>query len=297
MSQILVELIKLASLIINLTKAFACANRVNEIFDIPCEEDMGTLDNGPDLDTKVEFDNVSLTYDGAGESSIEGVNLKVKSGETIGVIGGTGSGKTTLVNMIPGFYYPTEGTLSIEGADIKEFKKSALQKKISIVPQKALLFKGTIRSNLLWGNEDATEEELTDALKKSQSYDFVMEKENGIDSYVTQTGKNFSGGQKQRLTIARALVKKPEILILDDSSSALDFATEAKLRKAIRSLENVTTFIVSQRTSSIMDADQIVVLDDGKVVGVGKHEQLLENCEVYKEIYQSQFKNSEKEGR
>lgn len=199
--------------------------------------------------------------------------------------------------MIPGFYYPTEGTLSIEGADIKEFKKSALQKKISIVPQKALLFKGTIRSNLLWGNEDATEEELTDALKKSQSYDFVMEKENGIDSYVTQTGKNFSGGQKQRLTIARALVKKPEILILDDSSSALDFATEANLRKAIRSLENVTTFIVSQRTSSIMDADQIVVLDDGKVVGVGKHEQLLENCEVYKEIYQSQFKNSEKEGR
>jgi ATP-binding cassette subfamily B multidrug efflux pump len=297
MSQILVELIKLASLIINLTKAFACANRVNEIFDIPCEEDMGTLDNGPDLDTKIEFDNVSLTYEGAGESSIEGVNLKVKSGETIGVIGGTGSGKTTLVNMIPGFYYPTEGTLSIEGADIKEFKKSALQKKISIVPQKALLFKGTIRSNLLWGNEDATEEELIDALKKSQSYDFVMEKENGIDSYVTQTGKNFSGGQKQRLTIARALVKKPEILILDDSSSALDFATEAKLRKAIRSLENVTTFIVSQRTSSIMDADQIVVLDDGKVVGVGKHEQLLENCEVYKEIYQSQFKNSEKEGR
>lgn len=185
----------------------------------------------------------------------------------------------------------------MRAADIKEFKKSALQKKISIVPQKALLFKGTIRSNLLWGNEDATEEELTDALKKSQSYDFVMEKENGIDSYVTQTGKNFSGGQKQRLTIARALVKKPEILILDDSSSALDFATEAKLRKAIRSLENVTTFIVSQRTSSIMDADQIVVLDDGKVVGVGKHEQLLENCEVYKEIYQSQFKNSEKEGR
>lgn len=242
-------------------------------------------------------------YEGEGELEKftnlgdEGVNLKVKSGETIGVIGGTGSGKTTLVNMIPGFYYPTEGTLSIEGADIKEFKKSALQKKISIVPQKALLFKGTIRSNLLWGNEDATEEELTDALKKSQSYDFVMEKENGIDSYVAQTGKNFSGGQKQRLTIARALVKKPEILILDDSSSALDFATEVNLRKAIKSLANVTTFIVSQRTSSIMDADQIVVLDDGKVVGIGKHEQLLETCEVYKEIYQSQFKNSEKEGR
>lgn len=297
MSQILVELIKLASLIINLTKAFACANRVNEIFNIPWEEDKGTLENGPDLDTKVEFNNVSLTYEGAGESSIEGVNLKVNSGETIGVIGGTGSGKTSLVNMIPGFYYPTEGTLNIEGANIKEFKKSALQKKISIVPQKALLFKGTIRSNLLWGNEDATEEELTDALKKSQSYDFVMEKENGIDSYVAQTGKNFSGGQKQRLTIARALVKKPEILILDDSSSALDFATEASLRKEIKSLKNVTTFIVSQRTSSIMDADQIVVLDDGKVVGVGKHEDLLANCEVYKEIYDSQFKTSEKEGK
>ncbi len=297
MSQILVELIKLASLIINLTKAFACANRVNEIFDIPCEEDNGTLYNGPDSDIKVEFDNVSLTYEGAGESSIAGVNLKVRSGETIGIIGGTGSGKTTLVNMIPGFYYPTEGTLKIEGADIKEFKKSALQKKISTVPQKALLFKGTIRSNLLWGNENATEEDLIDALKKSQSYDFVMEKEDGIDSFVAQRGKNFSGGQKQRLTIARALVKKPEILILDDSSSALDFATEAKLRKAIKELDVVTTFIVSQRTSSIMDADQIIVLDDGQVVGVGKHEQLLEKCQVYREIYESQFKSTKKEGR
>lgn len=297
MSQILVELIKLASLIINLTKAFACANRVNEIFDIPCEEDNGTLYNGPDSDIKVEFDNVSLTYEGAGESSIAGVNLKVRSGETIGIIGGTGSGKTTLVNMIPGFYYPTEGTLKIEGADIKEFKKSALQKKISTVPQKALLFKGTVRSNLLWGNENATEEDLIDALKKSQSYDFVMEKEDGIDSFVAQRGKNFSGGQKQRLTIARALVKKPEILILDDSSSALDFATEAKLRKSIRELDVVTTFIVSQRTSSIMDADQIIVLDDGQVVGVGKHEQLLENCQVYREIYESQFKSTKKEGR
>lgn len=297
MSQILVELIKLASLIINLTKAFACANRVNEIFDIPCEEDNGTLYNGPDSDIKVEFDNVSLTYAGAGESSIAGVNLKVRSGETIGIIGGTGSGKTTLVNMIPGFYYPTEGTLKIEGADIKEFKKSALQKKISTVPQKALLFKGTVRSNLLWGNENATEEDLIDALKKSQSYDFVMEKEDGIDSFVAQRGKNFSGGQKQRLTIARALVKKPEILILDDSSSALDFATEAKLRKAIKELDVVTTFIVSQRTSSIMDADQIIVLDDGQVVGVGKHEQLLENCQVYREIYESQFKSTKKEGR
>ena len=199
--------------------------------------------------------------------------------------------------MIPGFYYPTEGTLKIEGADIKEFKKSALQKKISTVPQKALLFKGTVRSNLLWGNENATEEDLIDALKKSQSYDFVMEKEDGIDSFVAQRGKNFSGGQKQRLTIARALVKKPEILILDDSSSALDFATEAKLRKSIRELDVVTTFIVSQRTSSIMDADQIIVLDDGQVVGVGKHEQLLENCQVYREIYESQFKSTKKEGR
>lgn len=297
MSQILVELIKLASLIINLTKAFACARRVNDIFDIQREKDEGTLTVGIDNDVKVEFENVSLKYEGAGENSIENVNIKVKPGETIGVIGGTGSGKTTLVNMIPGFYHATKGVVKIEGSDIKEFKKSVLRKKVGVVPQKALLFKGTIRSNLLWGNSEATEEDLVEALKNSQSYDFVMEKENGLDAEVSQSGKNFSGGQKQRLTIARALARKPEILILDDSSSALDFATDAKLRAAIKNLKGVTTFVVSQRTSSIMHADQIIVLDDGQVVGLGTHEKLLECCDVYKEIYESQFKQPAKEGR
>lgn len=297
MSQILVELIKLASLIINLTKAFACARRVNDIFAIPADLDNGTLTDGIDKTVKVEFNNVSLKYEGAGENSIENVNLKVNSGETIGVIGGTGCGKTTLVNMIPGFYNATEGSVRIEGSDIKEFKKSALREKIGVVPQKSLLFKGTIRSNLLWGNSEATEEDLIDALKKSQSYDFVMEKEKGLDTEVAQAGRNFSGGQKQRLAIARALVRKPEILILDDSSSALDFATDARLRAEIKKMEGVTTFVVSQRTSSIMHADQIIVLDDGQVVGLGTHETLLKDCDVYKEIYQSQFKQTAKEGR
>lgn len=297
MSQILVELIKLASLIINLTKAFACARRVNDIFNIQSEKDGGNLTTGVDNGVKVEFDNVSLRYASAGEDSIRNVNFKVRPGETIGVIGGTGSGKTTLVNMIPGFYDATEGVVKIEGSDIREFKKSALREKIGVVPQKALLFKGTIRSNLLWGNSDATEEDLIEALKNSQSYDFVMEKEHGLDAEVAQSGKNFSGGQKQRLTIARALARKPEILILDDSSSALDFATDAKLRAAIKNLKGVTTFVVSQRTSSIMHADQIIVLDDGQVVGLGTHETLLEHCEVYKEIYESQFKQPAREGR
>ena len=297
MSQILVELIKLASLIINLTKAFACARRVNDIFAIPADSDKGTLTDGINKAVKVEFDNVSLKYEGAGENSIENVNLKVNVGETIGVIGGTGCGKTTLVNMIPGFYNATEGVVRIEGSDIKEFKKSALREKIGVVPQKSLLFKGTIRSNLLWGNSEATEEDLIDALKKSQSYDFVMEKENGLDTEVAQAGRNFSGGQKQRLAIARALVRKPEILILDDSSSALDFATDARLRAEIKEMKGVTTFVVSQRTSSIMHADQIIVLDDGQVVGLGTHETLLQDCDVYREIYQSQFKQAAKEGR
>lgn len=293
MSQILVELIKLASLIINLTKAFACARRVNDIFDIPVDMDNGSLTEGRDQSVKVAFENVSLKYEGAGEASIENVNMKVKAGETIGIIGGTGSGKTSLVNLISGFYDATEGVVKIEGSDIREFKKSALREKIGVVPQKALLFKGTIRSNLLWGNEEATEADLIEALKKSQSYEFVMEKENGLDAEVAQSGKNFSGGQKQRLTIARALVRKPEILILDDSSSALDFATDARLRAAIREMEGVTTFVVSQRTSSIMHADQIIVLDDGQVAGLGTHETLLKDCDVYREIYESQFKQQE----
>ncbi len=297
MSQVLVELIKLASLIINLTKAFACARRVNDIFAIQGEQDGGTLSEGIDNNIKVEFDNVSLKYAGAGGESIQHICMKVKPGETVGIIGGTGSGKTSLVNLIPGFYKATEGVVKIEGSDIREFQKQALREKVRIVPQKALLFQGTIRSNLLWGNGDATEEELIDALKKSQSYEFVMEKEKGLDAEVAQSGKNFSGGQKQRLTIARALVGKPEILILDDSSSALDFATDARLRAAIRALEGVTTFVVSQRTSSIMHADQILVLDDGQMAGLGTHETLLENCQVYREIYESQFQQNAKEGR
>ncbi len=297
MSQVLVELIKLASLIINLTKAFACARRVNDIFAIQGEQDGGTLSEGIDNNIKVEFDNVSLKYAGAGGESIQHICMKVKPGETVGIIGGTGSGKTSLVNLIPGFYKATEGVVKIEGSDTREFQKQALREKVRIVPQKALLFQGTIRSNLLWGNGDATEEELIDALKKSQSYEFVMEKEKGLDAEVAQSGKNFSGGQKQRLTIARALVGKPEILILDDSSSALDFATDARLRAAIRALEGVTTFVVSQRTSSIMHADQILVLDDGQMAGLGTHETLLENCQVYREIYESQFQQNAKEGR
>ena len=241
-------------------------------------------------DIAVEFENATLKYQGAGESSIENVNFKAKTGQTIGIIGGTGSGKTSLINMIPRFYDPTEGKVKIFGIDAKDYKRKNLEDIIGVVPQKALLFKGTIRSNLLWGNENATEEELVEALKLSQSYDFVKEKDKGIDSEVAQKGKNFSGGQKQRLTIARALVKKPKILILDDSSSALDYATDAKLRSDIKTLKDITLFVVSQRTASIMDADRIVVLDDGKVVGFGTHDELLKDCSVYQEIYQSQFK-------
>lgn len=296
MSQILIELIKLANLIINLTKAFACASRIQSIFDI--EEGMteGQLSIGKDDKVAVEFINAGLTYDGAQEASVSGINLKALKGQTIGIIGGTGSGKSTVVNMIPRFYDATEGEVKVNGNDVKEYMTEELRKIIGVVPQKALLFKGTVRSNLLWGNENATEEDLTDALKMSQSYDFVMEKENGLDAVVSQNGKNFSGGQRQRLTIARALVRKPQILILDDSSSALDYATDAKLRQDIKSLKDTTIFVVSQRTASIMHSDQIIVLDDGQVVGQGTHSELLENCEVYQEIYQSQFKQTEKEG-
>lgn len=319
MSQILIELIKLANLIINLTKAFAASGRIQDIFDIEpgmaegnielnlvndnnSNDGTGKLAGENDSDNKlknpenynkdiaVEFENATLKYQGAGESSIENVSFKAKTGQTIGIIGGTGSGKTSLINMIPRFYDPTEGKVKIFGIDAKDYKRKNLEDIIGVVPQKALLFKGTIRSNLLWGNENATEEELVEALKLSQSYDFVKEKDKGIDGEVAQKGKNFSGGQKQRLTIARALVKKPKILILDDSSSALDYATDAKLRSDIKTLKDITLFVVSQRTASIMDADQIVVLDDGKVVGFGTHHELLKDCSVYQEIYQSQFK-------
>lgn len=297
MSQILVELIKLANLIINLTKAFACGRRIQDVFEIEAGMSDGSIMKGMDDNIAVEFENVSLKYEGAGEASIENVTFKALKGQTIGIIGGTGSGKTSLINMIPRFYDATEGTVKINGVDVKEYKKEVLEDMVGIVPQKALLFKGTIRSNLLWGNEFAKEEDLIDALKMSQSYDFVMGKEGGMDADVSQRGKNFSGGQKQRLTIARALVEKPEILILDDSSSALDNATDAKLRKELKNLKDTTVFMVSQRTSSIMDADQIIVLDDGQVVGMGTHDSLLNNCAIYKEIYESQFKQTEKEGK
>lgn len=296
MSQILIELIKLASLIINLTKAFACANRIKDVFSIQNTMHEGTLEQGNDESVAVEFINAALVYEGASESSIEGVNLRVLKGQTIGIIGGTGSGKTTVVNMIPRFYDATSGAVKVNGSNVKEYQSDELRKIIAIVPQKALLFQGTIRSNLMWGNENATEEDLIQALKMSQSYDFVMEKENGLDAVVSQNGKNFSGGQKQRLTIARALVRKPQILILDDSSSALDYVTDANLRRDIKQLKNTTVFVVSQRTASIMDADQIIVLDDGQVVGKGTHDELLRKCEVYQEIYQSQFKQTAKEG-
>ena len=295
MSQILIELIKLASLIINLTKAFACANRIQDIFNVKSGMEEGTSVKGNNDSVAVEFINAGLTYEGAGDASISGINLKALKGQTIGIIGGTGSGKTTMVNMIPRFYDATNGEVRVKGLNVKEYKTENLRKLIGVVPQKALLFKGTIRSNLMWGNENATEEELVEALKISQSYDFVMEKENGLDAEVAQNGKNFSGGQRQRLTIARALVRKPEILILDDSSSALDNATDAKLRQDIKKLRDTTVFIVSQRTSSIINSDRIIVLDDGQVVGSGTHEELLADCEVYQEIYQSQFKQTEKE--
>lgn len=293
MAQILVELIKLANLIINLTKAFASANRINGIFDIEIDMKEGNLAQCIDSEYIVELENVALKYDGALENSIEGVNLKVKKGETIGIIGSTGSGKTTLVNLLPRFYDVTEGVVKVNGIDVKDYTFQTLRAMFGIVLQKALLFQGTVRSNLLWGNENATEEELINALKVSQSYDFVMDKEGQLDSPVSQNGKNFSGGQRQRLTIARALVGNPQILILDDSSSALDNATDSKLRKSIKEIEGITTFIVSQRTSAILDADQILVLDDGQVVGCGKHDELLERCEVYNDIYQSQFKKVE----
>lgn len=295
MAQILVELIKLASLIITITKAVACGSRVEKVLELESSlEQVGSAEtkaNG----AKVEFENVSLRYKGAGDYSLTGISFKAMPGETVGIIGGTGSGKTSLVNLIPHFYDAAGGTVYYDGKDVKGIDAEELREKIGVVPQKAVLFKGTIRENLLWGNKDATEDELICALKAAQAYDFVLDKEKGIDSKVEQSGRNFSGGQKQRLTIARALVKRPEVLILDDSSSALDYATDAALRIAIRNLPyKPTVFIVSQRTSSIMHADLIIVLEDGEVAGVGTHEKLLESCEVYREIHLSQF---EKEGK
>lgn len=293
MSQILVELVKLANLIISVTKAVACGNRVQEIFEVrsTLSDDAGSVP-GKKGEYAVEFRDVSLRYKNAGGDSLSGLSFKVKPGQTVGVIGGTGSGKTTLVNLIPRFYDATGGQVLIDGNPVADYPLSRLREKIGVVPQKAVLFKGTVRSNLLWGKPDASEEELEQAVAAAQAADVVAAKEGGLDSPVEQNGGNFSGGQRQRLTIARALVRRPEILILDDSASALDFATEARLRKALSAMDT-TLFIVSQRAASIQHADLIIVLDDGLAVGMGTHEELMEDCQVYREIYQSQFGKGE----
>ena len=298
MNQILVELVKLANLIVTMTKALACADRVASVFEIGAdaayaEKSMQDQKLADQVDRKAPFLNfrhVSLTYQGAGAPTLQDMNFTVNRGDTVGIIGGTGSGKTSLVNLIPGFYPATEGEILLEGRDIKTMSDEELRGRIGVVPQKAVLFKGTIRSNLQWGKPDATEEEMWKALELAQAAEVVEGKDGKLDAAVAQNGKNFSGGQRQRLTIARALVRKPEILILDDSASALDYATDAKLRAALRTLEDkTTTFIVSQRASTIRHADKIIVLDDGEIAGMGTHEELLKDCTVYQEIYYSQY--------
>lgn len=310
MSQILVELVKLANLIININKSIACGNRIQSIFEISSsiqKQSVSADSTGKnrteltkaDISGKtpaVVFSHVGLTYAGAGEEALTDIDFTVKQGETVGIIGGTGSGKSSVINLIPRFYDVTSGNVSVDGKNVAEYPLEELRDKIGVVPQKAVLFKGTIRENLQWGNHSATEEDMMEALTIAQAKEIIEEKEGGLDYHIEQGGKNLSGGQRQRLTIARALVKKPEILILDDSASALDFATDARLRLAIAGMkQKMTVFIVSQRAASIQHADQILVLDDGKIVGRGKHEALLENCQVYQEIYYSQFKRTSKE--
>lgn len=299
MSQILVELVKLANLIITVTKAVACGNRIESIFEIPAG-----MGQGPSAGAAVagaagtvEFDHVVLRYHKGGEEALTDIHFKAERGSTIGVIGGTGSGKSSLVNLIPRFYDVEKGAVKVDGRDVREYDLTSLRDKIGVVMQKAVLFKGTIRENLLWGNENATDEELWEALRTAQAEEFVMQKEGKLEEMIEQEGRNLSGGQKQRLSIARALVKKPEILILDDSASALDYATDAALRKSIKEMPGQTTvFIVSQRASSLLHADQIIVLDDGRVTGIGRHEELLRDCETYQEIYYSQFEWKEGAG-
>lgn len=304
MSQILVELIKLANLIITVTKAVACAGRIGSVLEMKtgmpsvCAEESGkeTQQTEPAAQQAVgdppiaEFRKACLSYQGSSEEALSDISFTVKRGETIGIIGGTGSGKTSLVNLLPRFYDVTKGSVLVEGRDVRDYEPDVLRRKIGMVMQKSILFSGTVRENLLWGNENATKEQLWEALRISQAQEFVEQKEGGLDAVVAQAGKNLSGGQKQRLNIARALVRKPDILILDDSASALDYATDARLRQAIRRMpESPAVFIVSQRAASIMHADKIIVLDDGKIAGMGEHEHLLKDCEVYQEIYYSQF--------
>ena len=300
MSQILVELVKLANLIISVTKAAACLNRVESVLAVKPDMNEGDVrwqsnSSETDWDLKnkipvVEFSHVSLTYKGTSDTSLSDINFCAKKGQTIGIIGGTGSGKSSLVNLIPRFYDATDGTVKINGRDIKEYQTENLREHIGVVLQKAVLFKGSIADNLRWGKEDATEQEMYEALDISQAREFVDTKQGGLEFQIEQGGRNLSGGQKQRMTIARALVRKPEILILDDSASALDFATDAALRKSIKEMKNQpTVFIVSQRAASIQHADQIIVLDDGAMAGIGTHEELLKDCPIYQEIYYSQF--------
>lgn len=292
MSQVLVELIKLSNLIINLTKSVACGNRIYDVFKIKpsINDGSGIKTNG---EAAVEFDHASATYAGSKEKSLDSLTLSIPRGSTVGIIGATGSGKTTLINLIPRFYDVSEGSLKVNGTDVRNYNVDELRKLIGVVPQKAALVSGTVRDNIKWGKPDATDEEIIEALKTAQALDFVNEKD-GLDSKILQGGKNLSGGQIQRLTIARALVRKPEILILDDSSSALDFATDAALRRAIKAdTNNMTVFIVSQRFSTIKNADMIIVLDDGRVCGIGKHDELFENCEEYRDICESQLSSKE----
>ena len=297
MSQILVELVKLANLIILLTKAAACSKRVGEVFAM--EPSIVEHPTGVDLvpaEDKVVFDHVTFTYEGAKEPALRDISFTAKKGQTIGVIGGTGCGKSTLVNLIPRFYEATEGSVFVDKVNVKSYSFHQLRDRIGIVPQKAVLFNGTIADNLRWGKEDATEEEMNRAIAIAQAADVIASKKDGLEERILQGGKNLSGGQRQRLTIARALVKEPEILILDDSASALDFATDARLRKAIREeTKGMTVFIVSQRASTIKQADQIIVLEDGAMAGIGNHEELLKNCSVYQEIVHSQDDNAKKE--
>ena len=300
MSQILVELIKLANLIITLTKATACMNRIADVLTVSSSMEFVEAKETEqkkkgETEVAVEFKEVGLTYEGAAAEALSDISFAVKKGQTIGIIGGTGSGKSSLVNLIPRFYDATRGIVKINGKNVKEYTKKEIRNKVGMVLQKAVLFQGTIRENLEWGKENATEEEMWEALTISQSKEFVEKKEGQLDAFVEQGGKNLSGGQRQRLTIARALMKKPEILILDDSASALDFATDAALRKAIRGMkEKPTLFIVTQRASSILYADQIIVLEDGEMVGIGTHQDLLRNCKTYQEIYYSQYEEEER---
>ena len=296
MSQILVELVKFANTIISINKALACAARIESVLDTPNRTEIIPSELCEDPSCSVCFRHAGLTYAGNAEPSVCGIDLSVRRGETVGIIGSTGSGKTSVIQLIPRFYDATEGSVFVNGRDVRSYDPEELRQKIAVVPQKAVLFRGTVRSNLLWGNDGATDNELWDALERAQAKEFIQQKEGDLDAVVEQGGRNFSGGQRQRLTIARALVRNAEILILDDASSALDYATDAALRQALRTLPHrPTVFLISQRTASIRHADRILVLEDGEPVGIGTHEELLASCEVYREIHDSQFRKGGEE--